>query len=244
VDSAKYLDISGEWRPENPKISGSGVTPCRPQIGKCTGHCEECFFHGGRYYEDINVAHVPDPAWVERENLLVRMNDGNDSNHMRDLVIKVAAQYKRVFFNTRIPSLEFPGPVVLTVNGDDIMHAHLLPDDMPGFDRLMAVRVRTNTWNLALVHQVMDHYWHELGVPVIITFMAYYQDRAPAQALTGDYVWKKRTTNPYWCVTDEARDEIEEAFPGAFTCTSRSSSLCKDCGNCLKLYEQWRAEHA
>ena len=65
----------------------------------------------------------------------------------------------------------------------------------------------------------------------------------PAQALTGDYVWKKRTTNPYWCVTDEARDEIEEAFPGAFTCTGRTSSLCKDCGNCTRLYEQWCAEH-
>ena len=95
-----YLDISGEWRPENPKLAGSGITPCRPQVGTCPGYCADCFFRGGRYYEPLDVPHIPDPKWVEDKSLLVRMNDGNDSNVEREEVERVALRFRNYFFNT------------------------------------------------------------------------------------------------------------------------------------------------
>jgi len=33
----EYLDVSGEWRPANPKMMGSGIVACRPQVGTCPG---------------------------------------------------------------------------------------------------------------------------------------------------------------------------------------------------------------
>lgn len=238
--AGEYLDTSGEWRPENPKLAGSGIVACRPQVGDCPGRCSDCFFRGGRYYEDITRPHIPDPAWANRAEHIVRMNDGNDSNHQRDLVIETASHYERVFFNTRIPCLLFSGPVVLTVNGDDTdNYAHLLWPDTPGFDKLMAVRVRVNTWNLHLVGGVVAHY-RRFHVPVRLTYMAYYHE---AVADPENYQWKKRTLNSYWVIKPEARARIEDALGydgwGVHACTAKGGHLCRDCGMCQRVYERW-----
>ena len=232
-----YLDINGQWRPANPKLAGSGIVACRPQVGTCLGNCEDCFFKGGRYYEDLEVPHIPDPMWVAENGFLVRMNDGNDSNYQRDLVIRVARMYDDAFFNTRLPNLDFPGPVVLTVNGDDTDDiAHLL--EAP--PNLMCVRVRTNSWNLDLVKHVIAHYTKQ-GVPVRPTFMAYYRScvREPK-----NYIWKKRTLNSYWVLKPEVRARIEEELGVdglmVHTCTTRDSHLCCDCGKCLEIYRRWK----
>lgn len=235
----KYLDVSGEWRPANPKMAGSGIVACRPQVGPCLGDCADCFFKGGRYYEDIDVPHIPEWRWVRDNRLLVRMNDGNDSNYQRETVIEAARQYDRVFFNTRVPRLDFDGlgPVVLTANGEDTDRtAILLTGDL---SNLMTVRVRVNTWNLDLVHEVCEWYVAE-DVPVRPTFMAYYHDtvRDP-----DSYEWRKRTLNSYWVLRPEARARIEYELgvDGTMihTCTSKKGSLCRDCGKCVEMYERW-----
>lgn len=236
-----YQDISGEWLPENPKLGGSGIVACRPQIGDCAGRCQDCFFRGGRYYEDVSRPHVPHPDWVRRNRYVVRMNDGNDSNHQRDLVIATAGLYDRVFFNTRLPCLLFPGPVVLTVNGDRTDdYAHLLPADTPGFGNLMAVRVRVNTWNLPLVRAVIRHYG-TIRVPIRLTYMAYYQAVVREPQF---YEWRKRTLNSYWCLKAEKRAEIEAELSvdgrAVQTCTTKAGEHCRDCGQCIRSFLEFR----
>jgi hypothetical protein len=239
MPAGMYLDVSGEWRPENPKLAGSSIVACRPQVGPCLGNCADCFFKGGRYYEDINVAHIPDPLWVNSNHLLVRMNDGNDSNYERDLVMAVARKYARVFFNTRVPRIDFDdiGPVVFTVNGEDTdLTAVCLTGDLGA---LMTVRVRVNTWNLPLVRQVIDWYLPR-KIPVRLTYMAYYQEsvREP-----DNYEWRKRTLNSYWCIQPEVRARIERELgyddEMIHACTKAGGEGCRDCGKCLKIYEQW-----
>ena len=242
VPEGQYLDISGEVRPENPKMAGSGVVACRPQKGACLGRCQDCFFNGGRYYEDIAVPHIPDPDWVNGNGLVVRMNDGNDSNFNRDVVIDVARKYDRFFFNTRVPCLDFPGPVVLTVNGDYTDEAAwMVEPDL--CDRLMAVRFRVNTWNLGLARNVINYYSF-LNVPVLLTFMAYYREDVKDPE---GYVWKQRTLNSYWVIKPEERAKVEDALSvvdededdAVRTCTTRTGHRCADCRNCLDLYERW-----
>lgn len=241
MDSEQYLDITGECRKANPKLAGSGIVACRPQIGTCPGNCADCFFKGGRYYEDLGRPHVPHPDWVRKNKLLVRMNDGNDSNHMRELVIGTASLYDDVFFNTRIPCLLFPSAVVLTVNGDDTDgHAWLLPPDTPGFENLACVQFRANTWNTELAKRAIDHY-QPLGVPVRLTYMAYYAEsvREPA-----DYEWRKRTLNSYWCILPEARDRIEDELGYddylIHACTRKGGHLCRECKKCHRMYQDWQ----
>ena len=238
-----YLDVNGEWRPCNPKMAGSGVVACRPQVGTCPGNCLDCFFKGGRYYENINEPHIPNPDWVNENGLVVRMNDGNDSNYERDLVIKTASKYNDVFFNTRIPKLDFPGPVVLTVNGDYTDDAAWLvnPHQM---EMLMAVRVRVNTWNTALVTEVINYY-SQYNIPVRLTFMAYYFGTVKEPE---HYIWKKRTVNPYWCISNSARKDLEHRFQvdgfDIHTCTSTKGHYCRDCGKCLEVYKKWKEVHS
>ena len=241
-DADRFLSLCGGWQAMNPKTCGSGILSCRPQVGFCEGNCTDCFYNGGRYYEDINRAHIPHPTFVRAGNSIIRMNDGNDSNHQRDLVLGVASMYDRVFFNTSIPRLVFPGPVVLTVNGRDTDNtAWLLPKDTPGFRNLMAVRVRTNTWNLPLVKRVIDHYVH-LDVPVCITYMAYYRGKIQDE---NSYDWHKRTLNSYWVIKDSARLRIErelgvsEYMIYPCTITGDPTHMCLHCGQCKTKYERW-----
>jgi len=236
----EYFDVSHEWRPCNPKMAGSGVIACRPQAGACEGRCKDCYFSGGRYYEDIFSPHIPEPIWASDNHYIVRMNDGNDSNHLREVVLRTARKYHRVFFNTRLPRLDFEGlgPVVLTVNGEytDVSSLFVLDD----IGNLMAVRFRLNTWNVELCKYVIDYYG-KLNVPVLLTFMAYYKEtvRKPE-----DYAWQKRTLNEYWKIKPEARIKLEEDLgidgEKVLTCTTRESSYCRDCGNCKRLFEWWK----
>jgi hypothetical protein len=238
-----YKDLHLGERPENPKTAGSRITPCRPQTGPCPNGCTDCFYKGGRYYEDIDIPHIPDPDWVRENDLIVRMNDGHDSSHGFEEVLKTAKMYSNVFFNTQHPHRlsEFPGPVVLTINGQYTDHAVWMVSDTRN---LMAVRFRLNTWNIDLA-RLAHNYYLPRDIPTLYTFMAYYREYdAIPEEHKKNYIWKKRTVNSYWCISGRARTALEELLipHSSYTlaCTSRTSHACKDCRNCERLYKMWK----
>lgn len=218
--------------PMNPKMEGSACIDCRPQTGLCPNGCPECFYNRpGAFYCDINDPQIPNPELVG--DRIVRMNSGHDSNLQKDLVIKTAEKYEKVFFNTSIPDFDFPGPVVFTANGQEedspwcpiINYAgktrQVPPKQEKFFDRLMFVRVRVSPTNLECVERAVAC-WTAKNIPVVLTFMAYYSQDPPGTypIFVGDeefklvsfplpdptivsYQWKVRTLNSYWCATPE-----------------------------------------
>lgn len=176
---------------ENPKMIGSGVIDCRPQVGPCPIACNQCFFNRpGAFYCDINQPQIPDIDAVGDQ--LVRMNSGGDSNIQRELVISTAQKYKRFFFNTSIPRFDFPGPVVFTANAKEEESAwdptryyprepegkRCIPDDqIPFLHHLMFVRLRVSPTNLDWIEQAI-HNWRNTA-PIVLTFMAYYDQFPP-----------------------------------------------------------------
>jgi len=224
---------------ENPKVRGSGIVACIPQTGRCPNNCEDCFFQSGRsYLEPLaeNLPNIPPPGPG-----VVRMNDGNDSNVCRNLVMSVAEQYERVFYNTAIPRdlAGFRDPVVLTVNPGRDTDSKAALVDIP--NNLMFVRFRTNTWNLELCDKVVEHYTPK--VPVILTFMAYskWPEYAPP-ASRSDYRHRTRTLNPYWAITREAWKRVMDRYDDnvfVYSCGNEDSNggaKCARCGNCIREY--------
>jgi hypothetical protein len=222
---------------ENPKTKGSGVVCAIPQTGECPVKCDDCFFQSGRSFLeplDKNLPNMPDV--VDYVGRVVRVNDGNDSNNKRVDVVADTFHYRDKFFNTSIPKLDFPGPVVLTVNPgkmtDDLWHVVA-----PVPKNLMFVRYRTNTWNLDTCRDVVAHYsGHE--VPVVLTFMAYHDVQSIVNLC--DYAERKRTLNSYWAITTEAYLRVMDEFKlnkWVYSCgTEGVSSACSRCGNCLREY--------
>jgi len=231
----------------NPKQEGTDYFDCIPQIGPCPIGCNQCFYNRpGAYYVPIDQPHVPTPEEVG--NGIVRMNCGNDSNNQRDLVIATAQRYKRFFFNTSIHNLDFPGPVVLTANPREESPAWVptFADEAPR--NLMFVRLRVSGTNLRLIDEAVRR-WTQGGVPVVLTFMAYY-DREPrvSEEVHNDiggpdqcYEWRVRHVNSYWCPTrlfmwyvlNRYRDNRLVSM-----CSSLNSGYCRDCRNCETYYIQ------
>ena len=162
---------------ENPKTKGSGIICCIPQTGRCPNGCEDCFFQSGRSYLEPLDKNLPNmPPVQEYLDRIVRVNDGNDSNVNSKLVMERVKYYPRVFYNTAIPkTLEaFNAPVVLTANPGQMTDKEWHKVD-PIPKNLMMVRVRTDTWNLKLVDEVVEYYTKN-NIPVILTFMAFYSE--------------------------------------------------------------------
>ncbi len=228
---------------ENPKTKGSGILCCIPQQGRCPNNCADCFFQSGRSYLEPLDKHLPNMPDLEKaQNHVVRVNDGNDSNVQRDLVLGATCQYPMRFYNTACPNdlAEYDAPVVLTVNPGSMTEWKIYElDTIPV--NLMFVRVRTNTWCLSVVRAAVYHYTPQ-GVPVVLTFMAYYDNIIP-DGFQGDYVYRKRTLNSYWAITTaawrKAMAEYEDN-PLVYSCGKiegeRGTTLCKHCGNCLREY--------
>lgn len=225
---------------ENPKTKGSGVICAIPQTGTCPMRCSDCFFQSGRSYLeplDQSLPNLPSPE--QAKGLVVRMNDGNDSNNQRELVQAAASTYEDVFFNTAMPhDLEgYKGPVVLTVNPGKMtdVAAHFI-DPIP--KNLMMVRFRTNTWNTGLLDQVIQHYSRR-AVPIVLTFMAYYQDDIPP-AHRYHYIWRSRTMNSYWVINSQSWEGIRTSYknnPLVHTCGASADNFsCRNCGNCIREY--------
>lgn len=232
---------------ENPKTKGSGIVCCIPQAGRCPMNCPDCFFQSGRSYLeplDKNLPNMPDPEMVEKYGYIVRVNDGNDSNNQRKLVIERTKIYKRRLYNTSdMEDLEgFEAPIILTVNPADMtdVDAYLL-NYIP--KNLMFVRIRVNTWNLDLVDRAVEHY-SARQVPIVLTFMAYYETPIP-KGHEKNYAFRKRTLNNYWAITRSAWEKIMAHYERNFLVYScgqegekekGGATGCRHCGNCLREY--------
>jgi hypothetical protein len=228
---------------ENPKTKGSGIVCAIPQKGLCPNKCEDCFFQSGRSYLeplDNNVPNMP-PADLAKLKV-VRVNDGNDSNIDRDLVMKATLHYPMRFYNTAIPKEldKFDAPVVLTLNPGNMTDTrwHKLVD-IPC--NLMFVRFRMNMWNSTLADKAIEFY-SEHEVPIVLTFMAYFNLTIPDGY--GDYyTFRKRTLNSYWAITTEAWRSIMRRYEDnkwVSSCSKiegeKGTSACRFCGNCLREY--------
>jgi hypothetical protein len=225
----------------NPKLAGSGMLAAIPQVGICPVGCADCFFQSGRSYLEPLEKNLPNmPSAEEAEGKVVRVNDGNDSNNQRDLVIDATNIYKQRFFNTSLPIKigEFPAPVVLTINPSKMTdsHFHKISDPLP--KNLMYVRFRVNMWNTALCDEAVTYYTSR-KIPVILTFMAYYELTVPEQ-YKDSYEFRKRTLNSYWVLTQKACDSIIQRYVGnslVYTCGKDAKTYaCARCGNCLREY--------
>jgi len=255
----------------NPKQEGSSMFDCRPQTGKCPMNCNQCFYNRpGAFYVPIDKPNVPTPEEILEmsENFgsgIVRMNCGHDSNLHRDLVIETAKQYKHFFFNTSIPRFDFPGPVVFTANAKE-EESVLMPSSMDFpkeqkkyLDRIMFVRLRVSASNLRYIEKGIKGWAIKHGIPVVLTFMAYYEEDAldkvvkniDAQTLRkfsiagrdSYYTWKKRHINSYYCPTKEFTAyalKTMKKVGGRLValCGSLDSNYCKDCRNCETYYLQ------
>lgn len=233
---------------ENPKTKGSGIVCCIPQTGRCPRGCADCFFQSDRsYLEPLgeNTPNMPN-IYDHVRGGVVRVNDGNDSNHQRELVLAATRHYERRFYNTSSPDdLEgYGAPVVLTVNPGEMtdveFHGPMVWDDPP--KNLMFARVRTNTWNRILIDKAVQ--WFTMhGVPVVLTFMTYWRSE-PLFSLgldhDSDYTYHKRTLNSYWAITNEAWRWVMHHYqdnPLVHSCGSEEiSTTCRHCGNCLREY--------
>jgi len=233
----------------NPKQEGSNLFDCKPQTGPCPIGCNQCFHNReGAFYVDIHKPHMPDPEEVG--DGIVRVNCGHDSNIGRDEVIAATARYPRRFFNTSIPRYDFPAPVVLTANpGEEASFTTPLShgkDWRSPAENLMFVRLRTSATNLCLVNQAVAA-WTAAQVPVVLTFMAYY-DAEPGvpprilEVVGGPcYEWRVRHINSYWCPTPAFIRWVMGLFKDnrlVSSCGSLDGPYCRLCRNCETYYLQ------
>lgn len=227
-----------DWK-YNPKTNGSGVITCIPQKGICPNKCKDCFFQSGRSYLeplDENLPHIPPTELADGR--IVRLNDGNDSNNQRELVIKTAKKYKDYFFNTAIPkNLEgFKAPVVLTVNPADMTDKNFYR--VKKLNNLMFVRIRTNMWNISDIVTPAIKYYTDLEVPIVLTFMAYYLQQIPTD-FESCYEYKLRTINSYYVLKQKFVDMVMDYYktnPYVYSCGYKGQHSCKFCGNCVREY--------
>lgn len=217
----------------NPKLEGSNIIDAIPQVGECPIKCEECFYNSGRFFRPLDTPLMP--TLEEAEGKVVRVNSGHDSNLQRNLVISSTSHFKHKFYNTSIAKFDFPGPVVFTCNG----HRLILVKNPP--PNLMFVRFRVSTANLEDADKAVNHYWIGHGIPVVMTFMRYYdKNRVPDESA---YEFRKSVLNTYWMPKLTTVVEImsrwskgEPSIRGVRMCSTPYSSFCGDCRNCEFLY--------
>ena len=232
---------------ENPKTKGSGIICAIPQTGRCPNKCEDCFFQSGRSFLEPLEENLPNmPFAVDTLGRVVRVNDGNDSNIDREKVMDDTLVYQMKFYNTTIPRdlEEFGDPFVLTINPGYMTDKewHKLLEPIP--KNLMFVRIRTNMWNIKEVVEPAIKYYTSREIPVVLTFMAYYdtQDKIPL-VVRDFYVFRKRTLNSYNAITTEGWELVMRNFKynkWVHSCGKiegeKGDTHCRFCGNCLREY--------
>jgi len=221
---------------ENPKLIGAKVIDCIPQTGECPNKCPDCFYNGGRFFRTLDEPWMPDLDEVLSGGRIVRVNSGHDSNLQKDLVLRETAKYPYKFYNTSIPSFDFPAPVVFTCNGGKDGKLKLVEPD-----NVMFVRVRVDSWDMETADKAVEHYLKKRGTPVVLTFMRYYDGAKIPTEAKGDYEWKKHLVNKYYCIKSKTILRIMSRFKGMGIrmCSTPWSSNCIDCRNCEFLY--WEA---
>jgi hypothetical protein len=230
----------------NPKLKNSNIIDCIPQTGQCPNKCLECYYNAPGFFRTKEEPLVP--TLEEVGDKIVRVNSGHDSNIQKELVLKVTEQYPKKFYNTSIPNFDFPAPVVFTCNGRDTDFSATIVTDV---SNLMAVRFRTNTWNVELLDAVVKFYAIERSVPLTITFMRYTLLDSIPDNHKRNYEIRKNVLNNYYCLKRDQQDRIvkrakkqvsffdessEQLLVGM--CGTLTSSYCVDCGRCEWAYER------
>ena len=218
----------------NPKQKGSKIYDCRPQTGKCQRDCNQCFYNHN-FYEDIEKPKIPIKI---PKGCIVRMNAGHDSNLHKDLVLMTAKKYKDVFFNTSLINFEFPGPVVFTANPNEEKEVRLVRIDL---ENLMFVRLRVSATNLDHIYNGVEHYCDTYKIPVILTYMNYYDVSKIPNSGVHIYEQKTHVTNTYYSPNEQFKKDtlkVMKTVGGRLVhnCGSSISNLCKDCNLCYYYY--------
>jgi len=215
---------------ENPKLKNSNIIDAIPQTGECPLKCAECFYNGGRFYRTTQESLLPTEE--QAKDKIIRVNSGHDSNINREKVIEATAKYPNKFFNTSLPNFDFPAPVVFTCNGRNLILAE------KGLENVMFVRVRAAIFDLETIDKAVQHYLVKHKVPVVLTFMRYYDEKAIPEEYHKFFEFKKHVLNSYYCHTLEAQAKVMERYKGLGVrmCGTQFSSYCVDCGNCELLY--------
>jgi len=227
---------------ENPKMKGSSLLACIPQKGECPLGCDECFYNRiESYLQPLNENTPNMPSIPESIGRIIRVNDGHDSSVNIELVLKQTEDYADKFYNTSILGRleDFKDPVVLTINpGKMTDKSFYVLDPIP--KNLMFVRIRVNCWNIEKVVKPAVEYYTSRKVPVVLTFLAYYETPIPS-GYEDDYVFRKRTTNEYWAITTDAWEEIMRMFKYnifVYSCGKiegeKGKTSCARCGNCIR----------
>lgn len=220
----------------NPKQDGLPLYDCIPQSGPCPNNCSQCYYNHN-FYLPIDKPHFP--TLEEVGDGIVRVNSGNDSNFEREWVILSTERYLKRFFNTSIPEFDFPDPVVFTANPNEecAVPDHCIPEEQ--IKNLMFVRLRVSSTNLHLVQKAVKE-WGGRGVPIVLTFMRYFEEAASNKQYGDQYVYREHIKNSYWCPTEEfmrvALAYVQIANAHVEMCGTPRSSLCKDCLCCAKYY--------
>jgi len=250
---------------ENPKLSLSGIVDALPQTGDCPMGCRDgpCFYNDDNaWYRTKAYSLFPHPDWVG--DRIVRVNSGHDSGlggvvrlpagHWllpdlgvaadegvwlkRDTLVAMCRYYyPKCFWNTSIPDFRFPGPVVFTCNGRIPLVQRCPPN-------VAAVRIRYNSWGWTDLAALARWYDAE-NVPILLTSMRYSEESSIPPGHRADYVFKTHVANPYWTLRPVLQFQLLRAVQGVCDhvgivhhCGTEKSSLCRDCGNCAKLYAQ------
>jgi len=221
----------------NPKLAGSDLIDCIPQTGQCSNYCLECYYNHPGFYRTKSESLFP-PYDTPK---LVRVNSGHDSNIHREYVIESTSKYKEKFYNTSLPNFDFPGPVVFTCNGRDTDFSAMVVTK--NLDNLMAVRFRTNLWNLDLLYEVIAYYALKKKIPVTITFMRYADVKNIPKQFLNFYVYRKSILNEYYILDPVKQDEVFGNYAHELVgACGKGSSFCRDCGRCKKLYNDWKVK--
>jgi hypothetical protein len=217
--------------PANPKMKGSNLTDCVPQRGPCPNNCNQCYYNRWFYAGFEPVI----PTEEETQDKIVRVNAGHDSNQDRNLVLETTRKFPKRFYNTSQPQLDFEGqPVVLTVNSreNDYWIA------VENVRHMMYARFRTNTTNVSMAQDVIAYY-SARDVPVVLTFMRYYDESMiPARE---HYEMREHVSHTYWDIKPEHWWWVVDYLSKTrlvFTCGTPENPYCRDCGVCEILY--WR----
>ena len=224
----------------NPKLLDSCLIDCRVQIGPCPGECNQCFYnHMPHEYRLKQII----PTQQEASLKIVRMNAEHDSNHSKPLVIETALKYQDSFFNTSHPDVQFPRPVVLTVNPreTDEPRRWTRPRDLTGpesLNHLMFIRYRVSAANYIDCTSMAEE-WASKGITSVFTFMRYYDE----QACPSINAYEKRKNFMHDCLQLKAKAKeqimtyvLASLGPLVSFCGTLHSNLCKDCGNCEHYY--------
>ena len=166
---------------------------------------------------------------------IVRVNCGHDSNINKREVFKKTKKYKYKFYNTSIMNFNFPDPFVWTANPkEEVPFVDKIPNN------LMFVRLRVSSTNLWHIGNAVRTYASFYQVPVVLTFMAYYNEEPIDKK---NYEWQVRHINSYWCPKKKFMKEVLQEMKRygkrlVTMCGTLESRYCKDCRNCERYYWQ------